>query len=129
MKRPITIDFLEKGTVINTASNCQLFRQISPYLLTDPCIYLHKPLTRKQDPTWNLFFFFFEWSTTGFNLELTFLTDCCTKVKEFNLSYYLPLAKEKRDGLIAFPEFFFIFNILFIVYLYHVHIPVSMETC
>ena len=34
MKGSITIDFLEKDA--NNASNCQLFRQNSPYLLNNP---------------------------------------------------------------------------------------------
>ena len=37
MKRTITIDFFEKGATINSASYFQLFRNISPYLLNDPC--------------------------------------------------------------------------------------------
>ena len=31
MKGPITIDFLEKGAVVNSASYCQLIRQNLPY--------------------------------------------------------------------------------------------------
>ena len=38
IKEPITIDFFEKGSIINSTSNCQLLRQNSPYSLNDPCI-------------------------------------------------------------------------------------------
>ena len=34
----ITVDFLEKGATVNSASYCQLLKQISPYLLNDHCI-------------------------------------------------------------------------------------------
>ena len=37
MKRPITIDFFEKGANVNS-SFCKLLRQYSPYLLNDPRI-------------------------------------------------------------------------------------------
>ena len=36
MKGPIAIDFLEKGTAVNNASNFQLLMQNSPYLLNNP---------------------------------------------------------------------------------------------
>ena len=49
MKRPITIDFLEKGATVNSASYCQL-KQYSPYLLNDSCI---------MDYSFFLFSFFF----------------------------------------------------------------------
>ena len=40
MKGPITIDFLEKGTTLNSSSYYQLFQQNSSYLLIDPHIYM-----------------------------------------------------------------------------------------
>ena len=36
MKGPMTIDFVEKGATLNSASHCQLFRQNSPYILNEP---------------------------------------------------------------------------------------------
>ena len=36
MKGPIKIDFLEKDTIVNSPSFCQLLRQNSPFLLNDP---------------------------------------------------------------------------------------------
>ena len=38
MKRPITIDFLEKRATVNSISYCHLLRQYSPSLLNDPCV-------------------------------------------------------------------------------------------
>ena len=35
IKGPIIIDFLEKGTTVNSANNTQFFRQDSTYLLND----------------------------------------------------------------------------------------------
>ena len=37
-KRPITVNCFEKSTTVNSASNCQLLCQNSPYLLNDPHI-------------------------------------------------------------------------------------------
>ena len=38
-KRPITVDFLEKGATVNSASYCQLLGENSPYLLNGSYIY------------------------------------------------------------------------------------------
>ena len=35
---PTTIDFLEKGATVNSASYCQVIRKTLPYLLNDPCV-------------------------------------------------------------------------------------------
>ena len=40
MKGPIIIDFLDKGIIVNCASNCPLLKKNSPYLLNDPHIYI-----------------------------------------------------------------------------------------
>ena len=49
MKESITIDFLEKGTTVNSASYCEFILQSSPYLLNDHHIYIYNhrvvPLT------------------------------------------------------------------------------------
>ena len=44
MQGPITIDFFEKGTTVNSAFSCQFFRQNSLYLLNDfhICLKLRK---------------------------------------------------------------------------------------
>ena len=38
IKGPITFDFQEKGTTVNSASYCQHLEQNSPYLSNDPHI-------------------------------------------------------------------------------------------
>ena len=38
-KDPSLLFFLKKGTTITRASNCQLLKQNSPYLLNNPCIW------------------------------------------------------------------------------------------
>ena len=45
-----------------------------------------------------------EWSLTGLNLEFSFYqTGYLTKVKEFNLPYYLLIAGKRKLGYIPFP--------------------------
>ena len=41
IKGLITIDFLEKGATVKSASYCQLSRQNSPYLFNDPPPYIY----------------------------------------------------------------------------------------
>ena len=41
MEGPITIDFLEKSSPVNSVSCCQIFWQSSPYLLNDPHIHIY----------------------------------------------------------------------------------------
>ena len=44
-------------------------------------------------------------SKAGFNTKFSFsLTDCPTKDKEYILSYYLPIAGRRKDGLMLSPR-------------------------
>ena len=42
-----SLDFLEKGAIVNSASFCQLHKQTLPYLLNDPCT---STVTQKSKP-------------------------------------------------------------------------------
>ena len=55
MKGPITINFLEKGATVNSASDSHLLMQNSPYLLNDPYNMEHEGNsdTRKSQSLWN----------------------------------------------------------------------------
>ena len=47
MKGPMTIDFLEKGTTVNSASYCQFLKENSPYLLNNLHSFMHTNSNRQ----------------------------------------------------------------------------------